>query len=222
MADDSEGPGRVVANALASRAPLAMIQVALGADEDGRPALIDHLAGLAASGDDGALDLLLAVIEAEDLAGPAIRRVVSSPQDTQDVAQDVLLAVARSIGGFQGTARFTTWLHRVARNTAISYLRRLRSTDPLGDDEPVSESARLSSVIAGRAEVRAALDQLPPTYRDPVVLRDLQQLSYQEVADRLGLNLNTVKSRIARGRGLLARLIEDGRLAAGDRPEPGA
>ena len=123
----------------------------------------------------------------------------------------MLLAVARSIGGFQGSARFTTWLHTVARNTAIGYLRRLRSTDQLGPDEPASESVRLSSIIAGRAAVQAALDKLPPTYREPVVLRDVQQLAYQEVADRLGLNLNTVKSRIARGRALLARLIEEGR-----------
>ncbi len=171
-----------------------------------RSALLDPLAA-AAVGSGRALEVLLRVVHGEHLAMAAIHRLVVDRHDAEDVEQDVLVNVARSIGSFRSDARFTTWLHTVARNTAVDFLRRRRETLSLDEAAPLTAAARMSSVIATRAVVRAAVADLPPEYREPVTLRDLEHLPYQEIADRLGLNLNTTKSRIFRGRALLAGAV---------------
>lgn len=178
-----------------------------------RARLLDPLARTAGSSGH-ALEVLVTAVDRFDLAVPAIRNLVVSPQDVEEVAQDVLIAVSTSVDGYRADARFTTWLSAVARNTTIAYLRRQRDAAVLDDDAPVSNAARLSSMVATRASLRAAIDELEPIYREPLVLRDVEQQSYQAVADRLGLNLNTAKSRIFRARAMLA-----GRLAPDERPD---
>jgi RNA polymerase sigma-70 factor (ECF subfamily) len=139
-----------------------------------------------------------------DLARPAIRRVLVGEADVDDVAQDVLVAVAETIGGYRGDARFTTWLHQVARFKAIALLRRRRPTEALPEDERLGDAARISSVIASRAAIAGILRALPVEYREPVILRDLEHLPYDELARRLRMNVNTAKTRVARGRALVA------------------
>lgn len=174
-------------------------------DESHRSDLLDALAA-AAPGSSRALEVLLTAVHRERLAAGAIHRVIVDHHDAEEIEQDVLIALARSIGSFRGDARFTTWLHTVARNVAVDFLRRRRELAVLDDGDRIelTASGRLSSMIATRATVRAAVDELPEMYRAAVTLRDVEHLSYQEVADRLGLNLNTTRSRIARGRALLA------------------
>jgi len=164
--------------------------------------LVDAVAVRAASGDREALIDLVWVVDEHHLARPAIRRLVVQDADAEEVEQDVLVAVAETIGSFRGDARFTTWLHAVARNKAIAHLRRRKETDPLDRDE--GDAARISSMIATRSAVDDAIRNLPELYRDAVVLRDIGQRSYAEVAQELGLNLNTAKARVARGRALAA------------------
>ena len=120
---------------------------------------------------------------------------------------EIQSAVAQSIGSFRGDAKFTTWLHQLARNRAVDHLRRVRSAEPL-DAHDYSAAVRLSSMVASQLAVRQLLDELPDRYRDAVLLRDVERLPYEEVATRLGRNANTVKSHVARGRALLAGLIE--------------
>lgn len=182
---------------------------AVGQAEAGGPRadLLDPLAD-AAAGSGRALEVLLAAIHGEHLAMPAIHRFVVDRDDAEDVEQDVLINVARSIASFRGEARFTTWLHTVARNTAVDLLRRRRDAVGL-EGEALTVAQRMSSVIATRATVRDAVAGLPPEYREPVVLRDLEHLPYQQIAERLGLNLNTTKSRIFRGRALLVGAVGD-------------
>lgn len=168
---------------------------------------LDGLAMHAAEGSEAALSDLLSVVDDHRLARPAVRRLVIDDTDAEDVLQDVLIAVARSISNFRGDARFTTWLHTVARNTAIGYLRKRDAAKHAGEMEIETEARRISSMIANRETLRHLLDQLPEIYREPIILRDVQQLDYQQVADTLELNLNTVKSRIARGRALLATMV---------------
>ncbi len=173
-------------------------------DRDSLAGLVDTVAVAAASGSDSAVGLLLNVVQSHSLAMPAIRRLIANPHDAEDVNQDVLMKLTTAISGFDGRARFSTWLFRVASNTAVDFLRRQRTTEAVGEDEPASLSARLSSMIATRSVVQAALERLPNTFREPVQLRDIDGCSYDEIAGRLDLNLNTVKSRIARGRAMLA------------------
>lgn len=179
----------------------------------GRDELLDEIA-TAAARSPVALELLLAAIDELGVARAAIRQLLLDPQAVDDVAQDVLIAVAEKVDTFRGDARFTTWLHQVAKFKAIDHLRRQRDAVSLDDatTAPPSDAVRMSSMIANRATIRTAVDELPEHYRVAVVLRDIERLSYDEVAERAGIPLNTAKSRVARGRALLA-----GKLAAGPR-----
>jgi RNA polymerase sigma-70 factor, ECF subfamily len=169
--------------------------------------LLDDVARRAAGGSLADVELLVWAVVELGLARRSIQRLVFDETDVEDVSQEVLVAVAETIGGFRGDARFTTWLHQVARFKAIAHLRRKRDEARVDDLEPTS-GERISSLLASRMDLRARLDELPPLYRDAVVLRDVEQLPYDEVARRLGLNLNTTKSRVARGRALVAaRLV---------------
>lgn len=182
---------------------------ALGDISDGaeREAALDVLARHAAGGSPLATELLIETVDRFGVARAAVRRVLIDDSAVDDVVQDTLITVAQSIGSFRGEAKFTTWLHQVARNRAVDHLRRVRSAEPL-DAHDYSAAARLSSMVASRAAVRQLLDELPDRYRDAVLLRDVERLPYEEVATRLGRNVNTVKSHVARGRALLARLVE--------------
>jgi RNA polymerase sigma-70 factor (ECF subfamily) len=175
------------------------------ADSDARSALLDPVARQAGTGDRGALEDLLWAVDELRLARRTIRRLVVSESDAEEAEQDVLVAVAESIDGYRGDARFTTWLHEVARHKAIAVLRRQRTTDPLPDD--LGDAARISSMIATRSVLDDAIAGLPDLYRHAVVLRDVERRPYAEVADRLGLNLNTTKARVARGRALAAAAL---------------
>lgn len=176
------------------------------ADRD--DSLLDQIAMAAARGSDVALDLLLAAIDELGLARSAIRRLVLAADAVDDITQDVLIVVAEKIGTFRGEARFTTWLYRVARFKAIDHLRRSRDTDGLDDaEQEPSDAMRVSSLIATRALIRTAVDELPEHYREAVVLRDIEGLPYEEVARRAGIPLNTAKTRVARGRALVAAKI---------------
>jgi RNA polymerase sigma-70 factor, ECF subfamily len=177
--------------------------VAAAADSDARGGLLDVAATEAAGGDLDALDDLLWAVDTFGLARRAIRRLVLDESDADEVEQDVLVAVAESVHGFRAEARFTTWLYAIARRKAIDALRRRRiPTIQLSDE--VGDAARISSLIATRAVLHTAIAALPERYRAAVVLRDVEGREYAEVAQRLGLNLNTARTRIARGRALVA------------------
>lgn len=190
---------------LAARRELAT----LVASEDGAEAAYEQLAHRAAAGSALALELLVELMDERALPRRAVRRWLVDEAAVDDVAQDTLVAVATSIASFRGDARFTTWVHQIARNRAVDHLRRRKATEPLQGDE-MGDAARISSVIASRESARQMVARLPEAYRDAVLLRDVERLPYAEVADRLGRNLNTVKSHVARGRALLARMLGEG------------
>jgi len=180
-------------------------EVRAATDAQARAALLDPVARQAGTGDRAALEDLLWAVDELRLARRTIRRLVVDESDAEEAEQDVLVAVAESIDGYRGDARFTTWLHEVARHKAIAVLRRQRATDPLPDE--LGDAARISSMIATRSVLDDAIAGLPDLYRDAVVLRDVERRPYTEVADRLGLNLNTTKARVARGRALAAAAL---------------
>ena len=179
-------------------------------------AALEVLARNAAQGSPLALEMLVEAVDRFGAARRAVRRFLVDEAAVDDVTQDTLITVARSIGSFRGDAKFTTWLFQVARNRAVDHLRRVRSTRslPMGDDgggDPEGlapdTAERMSSIVASRQAVQQLLAELPERYRDAVTLRDVERLPYAEVALRLGRNVNTVKSHVARGRALLAALL---------------
>lgn len=173
----------------------------------------ERLAALARDGDRRALEVLLH--RHADLVHAVCRRIVLDPDDALDATQEALVSIARSIGRFDGRARFTTWCYRIATNAALDEVRRARRR-PVPVESPPGRLAAPDPVSAvdDRVALDAALAELPPDFRAAVVLRDLCDLDYAEIARVLGIPPGTVRSRIARGRAALA-------VALGEPAPPG-
>jgi RNA polymerase sigma-70 factor (ECF subfamily) len=148
------------------------------------------------------------------------RRILGNPEDALDATQEAMIAVARGIGHFDGRSAFTTWLYRVATNAALDEGRR-KARRPQPVDLPADAPADASpeDAVGARLDVDAALRDLPEDFRVAVVLRDLCDLDYAEIAEVLGVPAGTVRSRIARGRAALADALGN-RGGAGERPTP--
>lgn len=163
----------------------------------------DQLAGRARLGDAQALEQLLSLVRPDVLRWCA--RYLGE-QDAEEACQDVLLAVSQKITRFEGRSCFRTWLYTIASHCALDAYRKIkrraeeRPVDPL----PTVVEGRTTSVIAGtRIDLMDALDKLrrdKPDLVEPVLLRELGGLTYQEIADRLGQPIDTVKTHIHRGR----------------------
>lgn len=166
----------------------------------------------AAAGDAHALDLLLRCVSVHRLAQAPVRKLLIDERDVDDAVQTTLIQVSKAIGSFEGRSRFTTWLYRIAEREALQVLRRNKNVASPTDDDLsglADEVRRMSSVVVSRAMIRQALDELDPKFRDPVVLCDVEGLDYAAIAERLGIPLNTVKTRIMRGRQYVAdRMLE--------------
>ena len=178
------------------------------AGKDDRVAILDGLAGHGAAGALPATELLLELVHRHRIAHPAITTLLVDPADIEDAAQLTLIAVLEKIPQFEGRSRFQTWVRAIARNEALQVLRRKqRKNEPTGDEVPEdwAFARRLSSVVADEVAVRQALDRVPEPYREALILREFDQLGYEEIAERLGVPVGTVRSRIARARDLLAK-----------------
>lgn len=166
-----------------------------------------HLLALeAAAGSRLATELLVERLDESGVIARFVRSALLDESAIEDVSQDCLISVAASIHSFRGESKVTTWVHRIVRHRVVDHLRRRRATSPLPEDEQ-SPAQRMSSMIATRTTVREAVAALPDLYREPVVLRDLEGLSYAEVAERLDRNLGTVKAQVSRGRALVAATL---------------
>ena len=167
------------------------------------------LSTAASTGDRTALDVLL---DRHVDRIHAVCRRICGPDDAFDATQDALISITRSIDRFDGQCAFTTWMHRVATNAALDELRRRkRRPDPVAPDPesvialtPSSRSGDPERVV-DRLDLDAALARLPDEFRVAVVLRDVSDLDYAEIAAALEVPIGTVRSRISRGRAALAR-----------------
>ena len=179
------------------------------AEPEVRTALLNRLAAEAPNSKH-CLDVLLQIVDDHGLDRPALRRILVDNDQADDAHQDVLIVVAQSIGRFQGNSAFTTWLHSVARNIAVDHLRKRKETVEFdAENHQATAAGRLSSLIASRSDLANAVNALPDTYRQAVVLRDIEQRTYQEIADATHTEMNTVKSRISRGRALVAAMMAE-------------
>lgn len=150
-----------------------------------------------------------------------------SHHDAEEVTQTAFLKAWQSIRSFQGKAAFSSWLYRLTANAAIDLLRQRRgpalSLDdpglpPLADGDPGPEEVSLAA--ERRRLLWQAIDRLPEAQRTPLVLREMEGLSYREIARALDLEEGTVKSRLARARLLLRQLLAESGLLRDAAQEP--
>jgi RNA polymerase sigma-70 factor (ECF subfamily) len=178
------------------------------AHDDAEPS-DDALVDRARAGDRPSLEVLLR--RHYDRIYAVCRRLTGNDADAADAAQNATIAVARGLPRFDVRSQFSTWAYRIAVNCSIDEMRR-RSRWPLANLEEVTAGMSGcrddTEMSAARLDVDSALRQLPAQFRAAVVLRDMCGLDYAEIAEILELPAGTVRSRIARGRGALVRLLE--------------
>jgi RNA polymerase sigma-70 factor (ECF subfamily) len=181
----------------------------------------DELVAAAVRGDADAMDQLLR--RHYDRVHAVCRRIAGTTRDADDAAQEAMIRVVRNLDRFDGRSAFGTWVYRIATNTALDELRKRKrrpqlhvvDDDTLEYREPADEFAhRHVDGVIDRIAIEAALAELPDEFRAAVVMRDVGDLDYAEIAVALELPLGTVKSRIARGRRLLIDTL-------GNRDDPG-
>ena len=169
----------------------------------------------ASAGDAGAFNALMGMHERRMYA--VALRMCGNPEDAQDCLQEAMIRVYRSISGFKAQSSFSTWVYRITMNTCLDELRRRKnrpgtSLDGLLEmgwspsdegDTPERHALRREA----RASIQRFIGELPEDMRAAVVLRDVEGYSYDEIAEILGANVGTVKSRISRGREKLREKI---------------
>ncbi|MFT4773104.1 MAG: RNA polymerase sigma-70 factor (ECF subfamily) [Ilumatobacter sp.] len=178
----------------------------------------DELVAAAQGGDRSAMDQLLR--RHYDRIYAVCRRVTGGAKDADDACQEALIKIARNLPRFDGRAAFSTWAYRIATNASLDELRkrkrrpRLHSMNPHGDgsDSAGPEvvdpmAAKRIDAIDDRLAIDEALGELSDDFKAAVVLRDVADLDYDEIADVLQIPIGTVKSRIARGRAALAESL---------------
>ena len=179
------------------------------------------------SGDTEAFEAL--VLEHQNKVYSLALRMVGNEEDARDMAQEAFIRAYGSLAGFRGDSKFSVWLYRLTSNICIDFLRsrgknRTVSTTWAGDDgedageleipdETWSPESQLERSLT-RESVRRGLESLSPQYREILLLREINGLSYAEIAGALSLEEGTVKSRIFRARKKLCDfLLREGNIS---------
>lgn len=196
----------------------------------------EELVVAARNGDRAAMNELLG--RHYDRVHAVCRRIAGASRDADDAAQETMIRVVRHLDKFDGRSSFATWVYRIATNTSLDELRKRKRRPQLhvtrDDDngsfggsediiDPIADRTVEASV--DRLSIEAALADLPEEFRAPLVMRDVADLDYAEIAEALGIPLGTVKSRIARGRRHLVEFLENtghfgNQSSPGQRPNP--
>lgn len=179
----------------------------------------DNLNALrAADGNDAAFEIL--VRKYEKLVSTCVYSIVGNTEDTLDVSQETFLKVYKSLGSFKGDSEFSTWLYRIAKNTALDFVRKRKqntvSIDSSGEenegfdipDESTSASPEKKALQNEKKEIlQKALKKLSDEHREIIILRDLNDYSYEAIAAQLEIETGTVKSRLFRAREALRKIL---------------
>lgn len=172
----------------------------------------------AQDGNDAAFEVL--VRKYERLVSTCIYSIVGNPEDTMDISQETFLKVYKSIGTFKGDSEFSTWLYRIAKNTALDFVRKRKqntvSIDSSGEenegfdipDESISQSPEKMALQNEKKEIlRKAIEKLSDEHREIIILRDMNDYSYEAIASMLEIETGTVKSRLFRAREALRKIL---------------
>lgn len=196
------------------------------------------LVARAKEGDRAAFGILLRRYERRVFA--VANAVLRNPEDARDVCQDAFWKAHNALATFDGQARFFTWMYRITVNLSIDYLRKRRGQKVEFDDarangegaaDPTGLSPRRLGFDPGRAledrelrgQLERALDQLSPAHRTVLLLREVEGLSYQEMADVVGCQIGTIMSRLFHARKKMQALLlaERGEAPAPDDDDEG-
>lgn len=160
------------------------------------------------------------VLKYQDRVYNLCRYMLTSPSDAEDAAQDAFIKAYRNLSGFDPTAGFSAWLFRIAVNSCIDHKRKpvhgsLNRTSAEGEEYAVEAESSLpgpesslESKESGQA-IERALNMLSEKLRAVIVLREMEGLAYEEIAEALDVSVGTVKSRIARAREELKGILRD-------------
>ena len=150
-----------------------------------------------------------------------VSRMLKDPVYAEDIVQETFVRVYRNKDRYQKIAKFSTWIYTIAINLTKTEirrqnLRRFYSISQQNDegktfelpDHKVNIEKGTEDTIIGE-HIREAIDKLPKTFREVIILRDIQELSYEEISKIVGVPLGTIKSRVNRGRNRLQKLLKD-------------
>jgi RNA polymerase sigma-70 factor (ECF subfamily) len=184
-----------------------------------------HLIRAAQQGDSRAFDRLIHRYQAQIYR--AMTRACANPDLAADVLQEAMIRAFRALPQFRGDASFATWLFRIARNLCVRKQQQMTAHPTISLDQPLGEDEEAESLLRHmidpaaknpqqivldeeiRQKVREAVDKLPANLREVLILRDMEDLSNQETAERTGLTVAAVKARLHRARALLREHLEE-------------
>lgn len=162
------------------------------------------------------------VIEHEKIVYNIIYRIMNNSEDTYDLSQETFIKAYTNIKQFNGESKFSTWLYRIATNASLDELRKRKGKETFSMDQTIAgkdsdiipeyedESQDIEEKIMEKEQtyiIECALKELSETHRAVMVLREMQDLSYDEIAETLEITLGTVKSRISRARQEMKKII---------------
>jgi RNA polymerase sigma-70 factor (ECF subfamily) len=129
-------------------------------------------------------------------------RMLGDASDAEDATQDAFVQAWRNLAGFRADAAFSTWMYRIVTNRCLNMLRARRRTEPLPETQeaPASRPDRIAEARWQVQDLQRAIGRLTPEQRAPLVLRELEGCSYQQIAEALELSIPAVKSRLHRAR----------------------
>ncbi|MDR3068297.1 MAG: RNA polymerase sigma factor [Cellulomonas sp.] len=161
----------------------------------------------ACSGDQQAFEALVAP-HRRTLWGVCLR-ITGNHHLAEDALQDALLAAWRNLAQFRGESAVSTWLYRIASNAALAQVRRRRDETVEAIPETADEWADPQHGVAERDRVAEALRQVPPDFREALVLREYGDFTYEQIAAHQGIGVQTVKSRLSRARAALRAVLAE-------------
>ncbi len=146
-----------------------------------------------------------------------VYRITGNAEDARDVSQEAFIKAFKNFESYDESSAFSTWLYRIAVNTAIDFVRRRKKENNISFEDYIvdeknqnSDSGIEEKVISkeGVKNIISAVNMLDDEFKTVIVLRDMEGMDYKEISDITGLPLGTVKSRLSRGRGKLRQMIE--------------
>jgi RNA polymerase sigma-70 factor (ECF subfamily) len=141
--------------------------------------------------------------------GQFIRARVADPATAEDILQDVFVKIQKRLGQLQDPAKLEGWIYLIARNAIIDHYRTRKETEEVPESLPAEPAAKDGEVEELKAAFRRMIYSLPEPYREALILTEFEDLTQQQLADKVGISLSGAKSRVQRGREQLKQMLHE-------------